>query len=137
MAKTYARIDNNTVAELIDLPEDVAPADAFVPGIAATLVDLTDISPVPYGGWTYDGKSFGPPVLDPNLAWATYRASAQAALDRSDTTLLRCIEGGVAVPADWASYRKTLRAIVSAKTAPSDWTAATALPSQPAYPAGT
>ena len=64
------------------------------------------------------------PVLPP-----PYPQQAQAALDSSDITLLRCVENGIAIPAEWAAYRKTLRAIIEgSQTGP--------LPSRPAYPAG-
>ncbi len=66
-------------------------------------------------------------------AWATYQATAQAALDASDITMSRCVENAVTVPAEWATYRKALREIVGA--ASGDATAA--LPTKPAYPAGT
>lgn len=73
------------------------------------------------------------PALTFDFAWMEYQRRAQVALDRSDTTILRCAEAGVVVPAAWAAYRKSLRAIIGAKTG--DATAA--LPAQPAYPAGT
>ena len=63
-------------------------------------------------------------------AQAALREAAQAALDKSDTTLLRCYEAGVAVPAEWATYRGQLREIVSGKSS------ATELPVRPAYPVG-
>jgi hypothetical protein len=66
--------------------------------------------------------------------WANYQAQAQASLDKSDVTILRCAENGVAVPAAWATYRADLRAITGAKTA-GDPTQS--LPGVPAYPAGT
>ncbi|MBL4776776.1 MULTISPECIES: hypothetical protein [Ralstonia] len=66
-------------------------------------------------------------------AWSAYQATAKAALAVSDITILRCAESAVALPAAWAAYRKALRAIVGASTG--DPTQA--LPTQPAYPAGT
>ena len=66
-------------------------------------------------------------------AWSAYQASAKAALDASDLTILRCCESGVAVPAVWATYRKALRTIVGATAG--DPTQP--LPAKPAYPAGT
>lgn len=66
-------------------------------------------------------------------AWSAYQASAKAALDASDITVLRCYESGVAMPAAWTTYRKALRAIVgSASGDPTQ-----ALPAKPAYPSGT
>ena len=80
------------------------------------------------------------PDTDPRvIAWQAqvsfipYKAQAQALLDKSDVTMLRCTENGVSVPASWAVYRKALRAIVAATSG--DITQP--LPTTPAYPAGT
>jgi hypothetical protein len=59
------------------------------------------------------------------------RASAQAALDRSDVTVIRCIEHAASVPAAWLTYRAALREIVAGTSA------ATELPARPEYPEGT
>lgn len=62
---------------------------------------------------------------------ANWKAQAQAALDASDTTILRCSENGISpAPVEWRNYRAALRAIVSGGSV-------TALPTRPAYPAGT
>ncbi len=58
--------------------------------------------------------------------------SAQAALDRSDTTIVRCASASVAVPTAWQTYRSALRAIVNGSD-----TTSTQLPTTPAYPSGT
>lgn len=65
--------------------------------------------------------------------WAAHRSAAQAQLDASDITVLRCVERGVGVPAEWATYRGALRAIVRATSG--DPTQP--LPPRPAYPANT
>ena len=65
--------------------------------------------------------------------WSEYRQQAQAALDSSDITILRCVENNVPVPEAWASFRTALRAIVRASSG--DHTAPQ--PTRPAYPAGT
>jgi hypothetical protein len=59
-----------------------------------------------------------------------YTASAQAALDKSDVTIIRCAENGIAVPSAWATYRASLRAIVAGRQAGP-------LPTEPSFPAGT
>lgn len=67
-------------------------------------------------------------------AKAALVASAQAALDKMDAPggcAIRCFKAGVAFPADWLAYCVALRAIVNGTSS------ATALPTQPAYPAGT
>lgn len=66
-------------------------------------------------------------------SWAAYQESAKAALGETDITVMRCYESAVAVPAAWATYRKALRAIVSAASGD----ATQALPEKPTYPAGT
>lgn len=69
---------------------------------------------------------------DPRLStWppVNYSQAAQQALEKSDTTILRCMENMTAVPSAWATYRETLREIVASNIGP--------LPVQPSYPAGT
>jgi hypothetical protein len=73
------------------------------------------------------------PGPTPAQAWSSYQMSAQSALAESDRTILRCYENTVAVPATWATYRKALRAIVSAASGD----ATQPLPTKPQYPAGT
>ncbi len=55
--------------------------------------------------------------------------AARALLAASDTVVLRCVERGVAVPPEWLSYRRALRAVVAGGKG--------SLPAAPAYPAGT
>ena len=61
-------------------------------------------------------------------------ASAQAALDKSDTTVMRCYSASpqVAVPTEWTTYRSELRQIINGTD-----TTSVSLPITPAYPAGT
>lgn len=66
-------------------------------------------------------------------AWSEYQNQARQLLAKSDSTIARCYENAVAVPSEWAAYRKALRVIASASTG--DATAA--LPVQPTYPEGT
>lgn len=78
-------------------------------------------------------QAFIYPTSTSATQWAAYQSEAQTALAQSDNTILRCYENAVPVPAAWASYRKALRAIVSAGSGDST----KPLPSKPAYPSGT
>jgi hypothetical protein len=64
------------------------------------------------------------------IAARDLKTSAQAALDKSDVTVLRCAEVAVAVPAEWAAYRRALRGIIAG-------TGQGPLPARPSFPAGT
>lgn len=66
-------------------------------------------------------------------SWGDLKLQAQAALDSSDVTIMRCAESAVPVPSNWAAYRKALRAIVGAESGDSS----KGLPAKPPYPAGT
>ncbi len=77
--------------------------------------------------------SFAAPVPQPG---PTLAQEAQAALDDMDSPggcAIRCFKAGVAFPANWQAYTAELRAIVNGSASPMP----TALPVQPAYPAGT
>ncbi len=56
-------------------------------------------------------------------------AQALALMQKSDVTVLRCIEHGVAVPAEWIAFRASLRACVAGTLS--------VLPTAPAFPPGT
>lgn len=62
-------------------------------------------------------------------AISTLKTQAQAALDASDMTALRCLKAGVAFPSEWQTYVAALRAIVDSGTG--------TIPTTPDYPAGT
>lgn len=89
--------------------------------------------------WVAAGNSPTAYVAPP-MSWSQYQVSAQAALDKSDTTMHRVAEGvalgkttwQAADVVAWVNYRIELRAIVSSKSG----TPGT-LPTQPPYPSGT
>lgn len=91
-----------------------------------------------YSGKAITGDEEGNPVaIDPpgpsyvELLTAR-RKEAQAALEKSDITVLRCYENGKKVPKEWVAYRNSLRGIVSAEAV--DLTAD--FPQQPERPEG-
>lgn len=82
--------------------------------------------------WVWETVPVPQPTAEEILARAAVglRGEAQFALDKSDVTVLRCVEAGVALPPDWVAYRQTLRAIAAG-------TSAGPLPDRPDYPEGT
>ncbi|MFD2271428.1 hypothetical protein ACFS07_13465 [Undibacterium arcticum] len=109
----------------------VAVTDADEAMIRAGLATGATVSGAS-GAWVVTPPAPPPPPTSAAL-WSAYQAKAQLAINKSDITMLRCVENGVAVPAAWPSYRKALRAILNATSG--DPTLP--LPMQPAYPAGT
>ena len=90
--------------------------------------EITDIGVVPPDG-ALDADP-GPTVAE---LWAAHQSKAQVELDVSDMVALRCFKAGVAFPAEWLTHVSAMRAVVRAPTG--DPTQA--LPTRPAYPAGT
>lgn len=78
--------------------------------------------------WLAQGNTPLPYEPDPDALKAALKTAAQAAIDKTDITLLRCYERGMAVPVEWATYRNDLRAIVSGTSESTD------LPVRPEYP---
>ena len=72
-----------------------------------------------------------------SLSFPAYTAlkaakGAQAALNKSDSTVIRCVSAGIPVPQSWQTYRNALRAMANGTD-----TTSTSLPSMPDYPFGT
>lgn len=116
---TYVYSNNGMSFRAVD-PDYKAQAGEVVFPDIATSQQLTSIFPSYTAAQT-------------SIAWSAYQVQAQSALAESDKTILRCYEAAVPVPSAWATYRKSLRAIVSA--ASGDPTQP--LPAKPAYPSGT
>jgi hypothetical protein len=85
-----------------------------------------------YEAWLAAGNTPQPAQSAADIAaaqQAQLQAQAQAALVKSDVTLLRCSEHGIAIPPEWATYRAQLRQVMQGTLS--------VLPAQPGYPAGT
>ncbi len=50
-------------------------------------------------------------------------------MDKSDKTILRCLENGIPVPHEWKQYRAELRIFITNKGG--------VMPTRPPYPEGT
>lgn len=96
---------------------------------AGVPADPANLDYAEYLKWQAEGNTPTPYEPDPTEGRGALKAAAQAALDKSDTTLLRCYEKGVSVPAAWVSYRDGLRGIVTGSSTASE------LPTRPPYPA--
>ncbi|MGF6879033.1 hypothetical protein [Paraburkholderia sp. MM5477-R1] len=136
MGQKFAALDAKT-GIVVFYDSVVSPPPADVSAIEITDEQYQAASSTP--GYTISSGALEAPTAaqlaaqQAAAAWSTYQAAAQAALDKSDLTIVRCTENAVTVPAAWATYRKALRAIVGA--ASGDPTQA--LPTKPAYPSGT
>lgn len=86
-----------------------------------------------YQEWLAAGNTPNPaPDESPSEKWAAVQIAARQTLDQSDITILRTLEQGIPVPAEWHAYRVALRAILSNPSGdPSQ-----PLPTKPSYPAG-
>ena len=86
----------------------------------------------PQETWEWSGTSIvANSFLITKQAHESLVSSAQAALTKSDITVVRCYSAGVAVPAANQTYRNALRAIVNGTD-----TTSTVLPSEPTMPVG-
>ena len=92
-------------------------------------IDFRNVDYQEYQRWLEAGNTPEPADAAPPIP---LKQQAQTALNAADIAMLRCVENSVAVPAAWATYRKALRAILNGAD-----TTSTALPTRPAYPAGT
>ncbi|MEB2504652.1 hypothetical protein SB394_12080 [Burkholderia sp. BCCIQ04A] len=66
MMKTYARVDNGVVMEIIeplldDAGNEVPIEDRFTPEIVSEMIDVTGLSPMPECWWTYSDGVFSAP----------------------------------------------------------------------------
>lgn len=115
----------------------IIQVDAATFAVNSALVwtpDISAVTPAPQVGWgaseTLGVWAFTAPAAP---SGPTLAQQAQAALDISDMTALRCFKAAVAFPSAWQTYTTTLRAIVNGTASPMP----TALPAQPTFPAGT
>ena len=98
MMKTYARIDNGMVVEII-LPwtdgegtqVDIPIEERFPAEFIATLIDITDLDPKPLERWSYADGVFSPPEVIPEDP-AHLAASAR---NQRDTALRGIYDPGI------------------------------------------
>ena len=138
--KTYARIYNGLVAEIIEPAtytadvvvgdqvihaqgDEVAIEDRFTPDFVAALVDITDVVPEPKQGWTYDGNAFAAyvaPALTSAQILAANTATRNALLLNAGNAiapLQDAVDLGMATAADtsmltaWKTYRVTVNRV--------------------------
>ena len=123
--KTYARVENGVVLEIIQpfaiKDEDgneveVPIEERFVPDIVQTLVEVTKATGTPDQGWTYDGKVFAAPV-PPVPTLAQKQATRSALMDYASqqiAPLQDAVDLGDATSAEttalskWKAYRVAL-----------------------------
>jgi hypothetical protein len=139
MGQKYAAYDSTgAITAFYDSIDSPAPRGTEVIGISDAQWQTCIGNP----GWTVDSGELVAPIQASAAqisaqraatAWAVHQVNAKAALDASDTTILRCYENGVVVPHAWAAYRQALREVVGAASGdPSQ-----GLPPKPPYPSGT
>lgn len=125
--------DPSATAPLVSVPNPdcMIPADA----VEITEAEHQALLDAQASGKVIGADSAGNPVASdpPPLTAAQVQAAkakqAKIALDATDMVAIRCLKAGVAFPADWQAYCVELRAIVDGSS--------DALPTAPAYPAGT
>lgn len=100
---------------------------AFIPA------DDSNADYLAFKAWRDGGGRVNPDASLQSKAWLAHQLQAQQQLDKSDLTLLRCIENGVSIPSDWHVYRGLLRDVVRSTSGD----ASQPLPNRPAYPQGT
>lgn len=105
---------------------DQIPSDA----VEISQADYDQLMSAQSSGKAIQSDPDGNPIAVEVAIVHDWPSMARAELYASDLVVLRCVENGIKVPADWVVYRSSLRAIVSGA-------ACSALPSKPAYPAGT
>lgn len=103
-----------------------------------SIIRTSDGAYIPTDDRNTDYQAYLAWVADENTADAadpvpsTLPPAAQLELDKSDITILRCVEHSISVPSEWVTYRSALRDIVNGTDITS-----TELPEQPDYPVGT
>lgn len=96
--KTYARIADGAVAELVTLDAAIPIAAAFHSSL--TFVDVTGISPAPQQGWTYSApNTFAAPVPVPPTAAQVFAAAVAAGIQIASTGT-PALNGTYAITAD-------------------------------------
>ena len=119
----------DSVINAVMPPDAVAVTDAAYAALFAAQATGQIIQPDANG----NPEAVNPPAPSSAQVHVALQASAQAALDKSDITVVRCVaaQPPVPVPSDLTAYRADLRAIVNGTD-----TTSTTLPSEPPEPIG-
>lgn len=130
MSKFYSKTTNGFYDSSINV---IMPHDA----IAISDADYAALFAAQSSGQVIQPDANGNPqainfTRSPDQIRSELIAQAQAALDKSDITILRCYSANVTVPSAWEIYRAALRIIVNGTD-----TTSTSLPIAPSYPSGT
>ncbi|SAL25753.1 Caudovirales tail fiber assembly protein [Caballeronia turbans] len=138
--KTYARIEAGVVMEIIapmadDEGHDIPIEERFTPEFVATLVDVTDATPMPEQRWTYDGATFAAPVpyqptpVEILAANTSTRDALLASAALAIAPLQDAVDLDMATDAEkemltrWKQYRVAVNRVDLAQTLPI-WTSA-------------
>lgn len=148
--KTYGRPHNGLLVEIIlpraydsESPEwqegdparvglEIPISERFTPEFVSTLVDITDLDPMPVEGWTFDGNVFAAPVpyqptpdeiLEANQAT---QANLLAQASQAMAPILVSLQLGDATDAEtlnakaWQAYYRALK-LVDVSSASPEW----------------
>ena len=130
----WPKSDIEGLMVVAETPRPDETATGNVNGEARGGVDITGwhielVKGKPIQVWDTTARPQMTPTEAAAAGAAALKIGAQDALDKSDITVMRCVEAGMALPPEWVTYRRALRDVIAGKSAGP-------LPARPAYPAG-
>lgn len=138
--KIYARVDNAMVVEIIppyvnESSEEVPIEQRYTAEFVLTLVDITEVSPMPLEGWTYDGLAFAAPIAHVPTAAEIIASNTQqqasliAFAAQSMNPVMVALQLGnatdeeIAIAKAWQAYYRALKEIDMSAAEP-EWPSA-------------